>query len=255
MQRHALYSGEQAGFRRLGVGGVEWGGVLWVYEKGTFPFFSIKSQSPLLHYNVKAETFHPKPWFDANEQAHGYNGPLHTEPHDLAPISQLIMSSFVSKGLPHVPDMFSTGETPHGCGHAPRSVYNGLRTTSADFITNGYTRKNVTVVTRSTVDHVLVEPDLQTGELVARGVLVQDTLSGDVRAYHAKREVVICGGAYCSPAILLRSGIGPKSELQKHDIPCLIDSPGVGQNLMDHPVLLPPSSHPAFPRHMLMPIK
>lgn len=194
---------------------------------------------------VKTETFHPKPWFDANEQAHGYDGPLHTEPHDLAPISQLIMSSFVSEGLPHVPDMFSTGETPHGCGHAPRSVYNGLRTTSADFVTNGFTRKNMTVVTGSTVDHVIVERDMQTGELVSRGVLVQDTLNGGVRAYHAKREVVICGGAYCSPAILLRSGIGPKPELQKHDIPCLVDSPGVGQNLMDHPVLLPPS--PSFP--------
>ncbi|EYE89980.1 GMC family oxidoreductase [Aspergillus ruber CBS 135680] len=188
-------------------------------------------------YMRKAETFHPKPWFDANEQAHGYDGPLHTEPHDLAPISQLIMSSFVSEGLPHVPDMFSTGETPHGCGHAPRSVYNGLRTTSADFVTNGFIRKNVTVVTGSTVDHVLVEPDAQTGELVARSVLVQDTFSGDVRAYHAKREVVICGGAYCSPAILLRSGIGPKSELEKHDIPCVVDSPGVGQNLMDHPIV------------------
>lgn len=203
----------------------------------------------------KAETFHPKPWFDANEQAHGYDGPLHTEPHDLAPISQLIMSSFVSEGLPHVPDMFSTGETPHGCGHALRSVYNGLRTTSADFVTNGYTRKNVTVVTGSTVDHVLVEPDTQSGELVARGVLVQDTLSGGVRTYHAKKEVVICGGAYCSPAILLRSGIGSRAELEKHDIPCVVDSPGVGQNLMDHPVPFPPSSHPAFPHHMLMLMK
>lgn len=71
--------------------------------------------------NDQAETFHNKPWFKAEEDAHGYNGPLHTEPHDLAPISQLLLKSMESMGLPLVPDMFSTGETPHGCGHAPRT--------------------------------------------------------------------------------------------------------------------------------------
>lgn len=150
------------------------------------------------------------------------------------------MDSFVSSGIPYVPDVFSTGETPHGCGHAIRSVYNGLRTTSADFVTNVYQRKNVSVVTGWTVDRVIVDVDTQ-GESHATGVVVRDTANGDVRTYHAKKEVVICGGAYCSPAILVRSGIGPKTELQKHDIPVFLDLPGVGQNLIDHPVCFPSS--------------
>ena len=190
---------------------------------------------------LQAETFHPKPWFKADTASHGYSGPLHTEPHDLAPISQYIMDSFVSAGLPLVPDMFSTGETPHGCGHSPRTVYNGLRTTSADFVTNGYQRKNVTVVTGATVDKVLVEagPGSESEGLRATGVVVRNTADGSVQTYHARREVVLSGGAYCSPAILLRSGIGARAELEKHDIPCLLDLAGVGQNLMDHPVCAP----------------
>jgi choline dehydrogenase-like flavoprotein len=36
------------------------------------------------------------------------------------------------------------------------------------------------------------------------------------------------------PPILLRSGIGPKAELEKHGIPVVLDSPGVGKNLQDH---------------------
>ena len=71
--------------------------------------------------SCQAETFHTKPWFEADEKAHGYDGPLHTEPHDLAPISQLLLKSMEDKGLPLVHDMFSNGETSNGCGHAPRT--------------------------------------------------------------------------------------------------------------------------------------
>ena len=41
-------------------------------------------------------------------------------------------------------------------------------------------------------------------------------------------------GAYCSPGILLRSGIGPKADLEKLGLKCLVDAPGVGENLLDH---------------------
>jgi hypothetical protein len=70
---------------------------------------------------VQAETFHTKPWFQADEKAHGYDGPLNIEPHDLAPISELLLKSMEDQGFPLVHDMFSNGETAHGCGHAPRT--------------------------------------------------------------------------------------------------------------------------------------
>jgi choline dehydrogenase-like flavoprotein len=62
---------------------------------------------------------------------------------------------------------------------------------------------------------------------------------GSVRKIVAK-EVIVSGGAYCSPTILMRSGLGPKSELASHGIDCKVDLPGVGKNLMDHMVSFNP---------------
>ncbi|GLI79631.1 hypothetical protein PoHVEF18_007970 [Penicillium ochrochloron] len=182
-------------------------------------------------YMKKAETFHSKPWFEAENESHGYSGPLHTEPHDLAPISNLLLDSFVSEGMPLNQDMFSTGDVPHGCGHAPRSVYNGIRTTGADFVTNKNSRGNITIQTDATVDKVIFT---QEGEQLRASGVATKTTDGGSTIYHARKEIIISGGAYCSPAILLRSGIGPTEELAKHNIPCKVSVPGVGKNLMDH---------------------
>ncbi|CEO59092.1 Putative Glucose-methanol-choline oxidoreductase [Penicillium brasilianum] len=186
------------------------------------------SGEEFFNYMKKAETFHPKPWHKADKESHGYSGPLHTEPHDLAPISNLLLESFVSEGMPLNHDMFSTGDVPHGCGHVPRTVYNGIRTTGADFVTNKNSRGNITIQTDTTVDRVIF-----TEQLRASGVATK-AADGKSKIYRARKEIIISGGAYCSPAILLRSGIGPKKELAKHDIPCTVDAPGVGKNLMDH---------------------
>jgi len=50
---------------------------------------------------------------------------------------------------------------------------------------------------------------------------------------YCKREVILCGGAFNTPQLLKLSGIGPRSELEKFQIPVRIDSPGVGANLQD----------------------
>ena len=128
-------------------------------------------------------------------------------------------------------DMFSTGDVAHGCGHVPRTVHKGIRTTGADFITNDYNRSNVTIQTDTTADRIVLE-DSAAG-LRATGAVTR-LADGTTRTFHARKEVVISSGAYCSPAVLMRSGIGAREELEKLDIPCKVDLPGVGKNLMDH---------------------
>ncbi|KAL9619876.1 MAG: hypothetical protein Q9160_005523 [Pyrenula sp. 1 TL-2023] len=53
---------------------------------------------------------------------------------------------------------------------------------------------------------------------------------------NARREVIIAGGAFQSPQLLMVSGIGPCAHISQQGIPCLEDLPGVGQNMWDHPI-------------------
>lgn len=59
--------------------------------------------------------------------------------------------------------------------------------------------------------------------------------NGKVHQARARKEIILSAGAYNSPKILMLSGVGPKKELNKHNIQIISDLPGVGENLNDHP--------------------
>lgn len=207
------------------------------------------SGKDMFKYMKKAEKFTSKPWFKADEGAHGYDGKIGTSPHDLAPISELIAESMQDKGLDWDADMFSRGENPHGCGHVPRTVVQGWRTTSADFVTKANEKSNIDIVTDAHVDKVVIEKEAN--DLVAKGVEVV-LADGTVAEVRAEKEVIVSGGSYCSPIILNRSGIGARQELEKHGIETLVELPAVGKNLMDHivsPLILPPYQSLYHPRN------
>ena len=84
------------------------------------------------------------------------------------------------------------------------------------------------------IDKVLLE-EKDNGRQRATGILMQGS-EGEATEVKARREVVLSGGAFGSPAILLRSGIGPKDEVEAVGIRSVVDLKGVGKNLMDHPV-------------------
>lgn len=129
--------------------------------------------------------------------------------------------------------MFSSGNNPHGCGHATRTVYQGMRSTAADFILKS--DANLAILTETTVDKVILTRE-GSGEIRASAVHIIDK-AGNARKIDAKREVIVSAGAYCTPAILLRSGIGAAGELGQIGIECRVDLPGVGKNLLDHLVI------------------
>jgi choline dehydrogenase len=56
---------------------------------------------------------------------------------------------------------------------------------------------------------------------------------GETRQVFAAREVILAGGAFNTPQLLMLSGIGPQAALEKHGIHVRVDLPGVGQNLQD----------------------
>ncbi|KAF2277048.1 GMC oxidoreductase-like protein [Westerdykella ornata] len=57
---------------------------------------------------------------------------------------------------------------------------------------------------------------------------------GVLKTATARKEVILSGGTFNTPQLLLLSGIGPAAQLQKFNIPLLVDSPGVGNNMQDN---------------------
>ena len=83
---------------------------------------------------------------------------------------------------------------------------------------------NLTVMTETAVRHVLLDDH---GDAIGA-----ETDRGTISARH---EVIVCCGAFDTPKLLLLSGIGPAEHLREVGVPVLVDVPGVGEHLLDHP--------------------
>jgi choline dehydrogenase len=70
-----------------------------------------------------------------------------------------------------------------------------------------------------------------------RAVGVAAEQLGELKEFRAEREVILSGGAYNSPQLLMLSGIGPAEHLALREIEVLLDQPLVGENLIDHPAV------------------
>jgi hypothetical protein len=97
-----------------------------------------------------------------------------------------------SSGLPLVHDMFTTGETSRGCGHAPRTHHKGIRTTGADFVTNDHHKANINIVVETLVDKINFEE--KDGELQATTVTLVDK-TGAKRDVRATKEIIVSSGS------------------------------------------------------------
>jgi choline dehydrogenase len=99
--------------------------------------------------------------------------------------------------------------------------------TARAYLDPAVARPNLTVVTEALTRRLVLEGK--------RAVGVEYEREGQTITVRAAREVILSGGSYNSPQLLMLSGIGPAEELAKHDIPVLHDLPGVGRNLSEHP--------------------
>lgn len=89
-------------------------------------------------------------------------------------------------------------------------------------------RPNLKIMTGTEVQRILFEGTRAVGAEIRTGAGI-DTVRG--------REIVVACGTINSPAVLMRSGVGPVDELSKHGIPIVASVPGIGQNLLEHPVV------------------
>ncbi|MDX1497437.1 MAG: GMC family oxidoreductase N-terminal domain-containing protein, partial [Salinisphaeraceae bacterium] len=140
-------------------------------------------------------------------------------------LNQLFIQACEAHGIPRNPDF--NGAEQYGCGEYQVTHINGERCSAAKaFLTPNLDRPNLEVMTHAHVEKVLLEGKRATGVRIKQG--------GETREIKASREVILSGGAFNSPQILMLSGIGPGAHLQQKGIDTVHDLPGVGENLQDH---------------------
>ncbi|KAF7290097.1 GMC oxidoreductase [Mycena chlorophos] len=189
------------------------------------------------HYFNKAEKHTPNAEV-GNAALHGTSGLSETRCGPFAPISGPFINAEEAVGVPRISDM-NGPDGPAGVSYFAGSVDpHGERSSAATAYLKDsvLARPNLTVAVESMVAKVIFDKEEGSGFPGPRavGVLLQQTVDGPVFGVAAKREVILSAGAIATPQLLMLSGIGPASELEKHDIEIVQDLPFVGRNLLDH---------------------
>jgi choline dehydrogenase len=188
-------------WRQRGCEGWDWDSVL--------PFFK-KAE----HQERGADAFHST------------GGPLRVS--DSRPgleLADAVLDACEQAGIPRNPDF--NGATQEGCGFYQTTTSNRRRwSTAKAYLEPARTRPNLEIRTGAHATRVLIEND--------RAVGVEYRSAAGMRTARARGEVIVSGGAYGSPQLLLLSGLGPAGHLSEMGVTVLRDMPAVGSNLHDH---------------------
>lgn len=163
-------------------------------------------------------------------ETRGDSGPLHITVNEPSRWGDTIIAAGTAMGIPHKQDV-NEPDNGEGIGYVPANIWKGKRQSAATaFLKPARSRRNLTVLTGVRVDRVLIEN--------GRAVAVAGQHQGAARTWSANREIILSAGAIQSPAILMRSGIGPRDVLDQAGVPVLVESPEVGANMREHRIVV-----------------
>jgi choline dehydrogenase len=156
---------------------------------------------------------------------HGVGGPVAVIDTPHSELGDAFLAAAEAAG--HRRTVDHAGSEHEGFGYAQLTACNGRRSYSGGgFLTTARRRANFEVLAHALVTRIVVEK--------GRAVAVEySTRSGKSRV-NARKEIILCAGAFNSPQLLQLSGIGPARLLASLGIPVVADRPGVGENLQDH---------------------
>ena len=156
---------------------------------------------------------------------HGVGGPLRvSDPPEHWELGDALLQATIQAGIPRNDDF--NGAKQEGAGFFQTTTSNSRRwSTAVAYLKPARQRPNFVVQTRAHATRLLIENN--------RAVGVEFHTPSGRKTAHARREIVVSGGVYGSPQLLLLSGLGPAAHLQAMGIAVLRDMP-VGDNLHDH---------------------
>jgi len=164
-------------------------------------------------------------WEDGENRWRGGAGPVGTEFAKTAdPLYAAWIQAALATGLPVTDDY--NGKQQEGFGRGQYTIRDGYRSSAASaYLRPAKRRPNLDVATRAHATRVLMRGMRATG--------VEYRSGSRVTKVDAAREVILCGGAFNTPPLLMLSGIGPAAHLRALGIEPVADLP-VGKNLQDH---------------------
>lgn len=160
------------------------------------------------------------------DEYHGVGGPLTvSDQPDRSEIATAIVNAAQQAGIPYTPDF--NGVQQEGAGFYQTTTRNRRRwNTSQAYLGPARRRANLKIVTGAHATRIMMSGGRATG--------IEYRTKAGLQIAHARREIVVSGGAFGSPHLLQLSGIGPAAHLAGFGIETVLDQPTVGANLMDH---------------------
>ena len=157
---------------------------------------------------------------------HGVGGPLHvSDQPGRFELADAVLEACVQAGIPRNPDF--NGAQQEGCGYYQTTTLNRRRWSTAQaYLRSARKRPNLVIRTGAHATRVLIENN--------RAVGVEFHTPQGRETARARGEIIVSGGAYGSPQLLLLSGLGPAQHLHDMGIGVVRDMPAVGSNLHDH---------------------
>ncbi len=155
----------------------------------------------------------------------GVDGPLHiSRQRSPRPSTAAWLAAARECGFPAAQP---NSAAPEGFCETVVAQRRGARCSTAEaYLKPAMRRRNLSVLTGAMATRVVIDGTRATG--------VEFRRDGQSCVAHARREVVLCGGAINSPLLLMLSGVGDRDHLAEHGIATVHHSPGVGQDLLDH---------------------
>jgi choline dehydrogenase len=158
---------------------------------------------------------------------HGTSGPIPIERptrEQWQPIQRAFYDACIDRGFPDSWDQNLPDAT--GVGPWPRNRADGNRvSTNIGYLIPARNRVNLTIRANCLIDRILFDG--------SRAIGVEVISGGERQRVHGRR-ITLSAGALQTPALLLRSGVGPRDKLSAHGIAVVHELPGVGENLIDH---------------------
>jgi choline dehydrogenase len=193
------------------------------------------SYAEVLPYFRKSEGFVPSDDIAIDEAAHGTDGPLGVSVR--APVQEAAAGFVAAAAAVGIPRGDYNGRDRGGAAGVASlfqtTTRRGRRSDTYRAFLEGDAeqRANLTILTGAHATRVIVED--AAGSLAATGVEYR-AADGASHIATARQEVILCAGAVGSPHLLMLSGIGPRDELERAGLRCLLDLPAVGKHLKDH---------------------